>query len=277
MRGAALCLLLITVVLAAGCTREWSDPATEGVISLRISRPDATSEDVAPRVVPQSATKIRIRVWHPEAGVNLVATVPIKNGTAELNLAVPENEGYIVDVVSYVLVEGRATALTGGRAPDVTVHAKDTTKVEVTLRPWRTEAEGDEQIPPGEPYVVVLIATDADGLISRQTLESATLRASTTSFQAASAALPLSPNIPGVVLDHQMSFTATAPQVTALTTLYIAALVEFTSGWRDNALTTVGERPMYVELPNRHMGEALHQVVVDPTSGGIVIDITDVE
>jgi len=269
--------LLITVGLAMGCTRELNDPAAEGVVSLRITRPEASATDAAPRVVPPSATKIRVRLWHPEVGLNLVATVPITNGTAALNLAVPENDGYIVDVVSYVVVEGRATALTGGRAPDVSVRAKGTTQVNVTLWPWSTEAEGDDEVPPGETYVVLFIANDADGLISRQTFESATLRTSTTSFQAPSAALPLSPNIPGVVLDDQMSFTATAPQVTVLTTLYMAALVEFTSPWRDNALAALSERPLYVELPNRHMGETLHRVVVDPTSGGIVIDITGVE
>lgn len=277
MRGAAFCVLVVGIILVAGCTAPWAEQPAEGVISLRIVRTAVASEDSLPRVIPQSATKIRIRVWHPEAGVNLVATVPIKDGTAELNLAVPENDGYIVDVVSYVVVEGRATALTGGRAPNVSVRAKGTTQVDVTLQPWTTEAEGDTEVPPGESYVVLLIATDADGLISRQTLESATLRTSTTSFQAASAALPLSPNIPGVVLDHQMSFTATAPEVTKLTTLYIAALVEFTSGWRDNALPTVSERSLYIELPNRHMGETLHHVTVDPTSGGIVIDVTALE
>jgi hypothetical protein len=279
MRGRFVALLLSVGVLAlTGCTGQWGPrPQAEGTLRLRIARPETSSATLEPKVVPAGATKIRVRVWHAQTGYNVVATVPLGTTGTELNLAVPEDDGYTVDVVSYLIAEGRATALTGGRAPDVRVQAKETSSVEITLRPWTTGTSGDESVGPGDTYTVRMVATDADGLITRQTFESATLRTSTTTFQAASAALPTTPGTLGVVLDDRMSFTATAPDVTKVTTLYAAALVEFTRGWRDDTLASATERSLFIELPNRHMGEPLHHLVVDPTSGGIVIDITDLD
>jgi hypothetical protein len=277
MRGKLGVLLLSAAMILAltGCMREWTPrPQTEGALRLRIIRPEASTATVEPKVMPEGATKIRVRVWHAQTGYNVVVTVPLSGTGAELSLAIPEDDGYTVDVVSYLITEGRATALTGGRAPDVSVQAKETTSVEVTLLPWTTETSGDESVAPGDAYTVRMVATDADGLITLQTFESATLHASMTAFQTVSAALPPAPGTLGVVLDDRMSFTATAPNVTKVTTLYVAALVEFTRGWRDDTLADVAERSLFVELPNRHMGEPLHELVVDPTSGGVVIDIT---
>jgi hypothetical protein len=233
MRGSYVVLLLSVGVLAlTGCTGQWGPrPQAEGSLRLRIARPETSSATLEPKVVPASATKIRVRVWHAQTGYNVVATVPLGTTGAELSLPVPEDDGYTVDIVSYLIAEGRATALTGGRAPNVNVQAKETTSVEVTLRPWATETSGDESVGPGDIYTVRMAATDADGLITRQTFESATLHVSATTFQTVSAALPATPGTLGVVLDDRMSFTATAPDVTKVTTLYAAALVEFTKRW----------------------------------------------
>lgn len=278
-RGTALCFLLLLVLAAiSGCmNRPAPEPAlAEGLLRLRVAWPAGGTADTQPKVIPQAATALRIRIWNGETGYNLVSTVPLVVGGLDLNIAVPEGTGYTVDVVSYLMVEGRATALTGGRSPNVAVRAQGTTDVQITLWPWTTESSGDATVAPGAPYIVRLTATDADGLITRQTFESATLHVAASSFQATSSPLPTAPGTSGVVLDDRITLTALAPNVTVVTTLHAAALVHFTSGWRDPSLAA-SERDLYIELPNRHMGEPLHRLVVDPSSGGIIITITGLE
>jgi len=275
MRGRSVCLLLVGLVGLSGCLGPAdTERSGDGAIRLHIVRSGDTEAVATPRVVPQGATKIRVRIWHATSGYNVVATALLSAGSANLKIAVPEDEGYTVDIVSYFVSQGRATALTGGRAPDVSVRADATTDVPVTLQPWRTETSGDTTIAPKDPYTVRIVATDADGLITRQTFESARLYASTTTFQSALAALPAGPGVLGVVMDDHMSFAATAPDAATVTTLYAVALVEFTRGWRDESLSDPAERSLFIELPNRHMGESLHRLVIDPTTGGIVIDVS---
>ncbi len=275
MRARSVLVLLIGLAALSGCMGPVdTGPSGDGAIQLHIVRDGGSEDGVTPRVIPQAATKIRVRVWHATSGYNVVATAALSAGSVDLKIAVPEDDGYTVDIVSYFVTQGRPTALTGGRAPDVSVDADKTTDVNVTLRPWATETSGDTTVAPLDPYTMRIVATDADGLITRQTFESARLYASTTSFQSALTLLPSGPGSLGVVMDDHMSFAATAPDVSVITTLYAAALVEFTRGWRDESLADAAERSLFVELPNRHMGAALHHLVIDPTTGGIVIDVS---
>ena len=54
----------------------------------------------------------------------------------------------------------------------------------------------------------------------------------------------------------------------------MTSLVEFNQNWEDKTIADRDEQSLYIELPNRHMGEDLHQVTVDPAAGGLVVEIT---
>jgi len=54
----------------------------------------------------------------------------------------------------------------------------------------------------------------------------------------------------------------------------VTALVEFVENWKDTNLNDRSQHVLYIEMPNRHMGEPLHELVVDPTVGGIIVEIS---
>jgi hypothetical protein len=274
MRGKVVFLVVILSSLLVGCTGPWlAQPREEGVIHIVVNPRVTLSSSMAPKAIPDIATKVRIRVWHPDTGFNALTTVAL-NGEGGVDIPVPEDTGYIVDAVSYYLKHYRAMALTGGRAHNVDVAAKQTTTVQVGLRPWETEAAGDTTAEPGEHYTVEFVPTDGGGLLTLQTFKGATLRTSTTSFQNPNVSLPLYPGTQGLLFDDRIAFTASAPEVTEITTLYVCSLVEFAQPWKDTTIADRNEQPLYIEFPNRHMEEALHEVTIDPTAGGLIVEIS---
>jgi hypothetical protein len=268
------CVVILAVVLG-GCVQPWMPtPKQEGIVRVAIHTDAPQSSTISPAAIPSRATHVRIRVWHPTTGFNAVRTVALGGTGSTASIPVPQGGGYLVDAVSYYVKRGRALALTGGRSLDVTVSADDTTNVEIELRPWSTHASGDTTVKPGESYSVEFEASDAGGLLTRETFRSATLHAATTTFQNADSALPLYPGTAGVVFDDRVVFSSVAPSVTSEVTLYVGALVEFVQNWNDTTRTNADEFTLFLELPNRHMEAALHQIIVDPATGGIVIVIT---
>jgi hypothetical protein len=269
-RITVLIVIGITVVLA-GCMHIL-DTKREGIVSIVINPQQVSSTSAAPKFIPQTSEKIRIRIWNPETGFNTVTTASIN--TQQLSIAVPEGDGYNVGAVSYYIADSRPSALTGGAATRISVKADETTSIQLALRPWDTEISGDESAKPDESYSVQLVATDAGGLITRETFESASLHASTTSFQDPEDSLPSDPGTDGIVYDDHISLTATAPNVTEASTLYVAVLVRFTQTWTDRSHEDPEERTLFVELPNRHIDASLHQLLIDPSQGGISIVIS---
>jgi hypothetical protein len=273
MRGKAVLLVVVLALCVGGCLRQpMADPSDQGIIRIVVA-PSAALRGVTPKLIPEEATKVRIRVWHSGTGFNAVTTVTIGDEGA-VDIPVPEDDGYTVDAVSYYVKGRRALALTGGRARDVTVEAKTVTTVEILLLPWHTTAEGDTTVGPEESFVVELYPTDGGGLLTLQTFKEATLHTSTTAFDDPDDALPLFPGSQGILFDDRIAFTTIAPDVSELTVLFVASLVEFNQNWKDTTLADRNEHSLFIELPNRHTGEDLHQVTIDPTAGGLVVEIT---
>ena len=273
-------LVLLLVVLAlglTGCMREsLIDPDNEGVVHVVVNPSSVDPQSIGPKLIPADAEKVRIRVWHPDTGFNAVATVTIGDADG-VDIPVPADDGYTVDAVSYYVKERRPLALTGGREPDVDVERRVVTNVQIALRPWETEVFGDTTVEPEDPFVVEIVPTDGGGLLALQTFKEATLHTSTTAFDDPDDPLPLYPGTQGILFDDRIAFTAVSPDVTELTVLFVAALVEFNQNWKDTTIADRDEQTLYIELPNRHMGEDLHQVTVDPTAGGLVVEITSAD
>ena len=275
MRGRLLAVVLVLALLLGGCTTPWLvAPDEEGLIRIVVSPSSVQALTLHSMAIPSDATSVRIRVWHPDTGFDAVRTIDLGGTNTAVDIPVPEDTGYIVDAVSYYMKHNRALALTGGRTYEVAVSAKETTNVQVELFPWTTATTGDETIDPDTSYTVEVLPSDAGGLLTLETFRSATLHSSTTDFQDADDALPLYPNTAGIPFDDRIVFSSLSPDVSEITTLYICALVEFVPNWCDPALNDRSEQTLYIEMPNRHMGEPLHQVTVDPTAGGIVVEIS---
>jgi len=271
MRRITVVMVLVIAGALAGCMK-LPDMQPEGILSIAIRLGEASSTSITTKLIPQIAEKIRIRIWNMDTGFNTVATASI--GDRQLDIAVPQGHGYSVDAVSYYVKDNRALALTGGSAANVSVEANEMTSIQLSLRPWHAEVTSYERVEPGKSYALELVATDAGGLITRETFESASLHASTDSFQDPDAALPAEPGIYGILFDDRITFTATAPNVSEISPLFIGVLVEFTENWADNTLEDPSERMLFLELPNRHVEEPLYQLMIDPSAGGIVIGIS---
>jgi hypothetical protein len=270
-------LVLLLVVLAlglAGCMRDsLIDPENEGVVHVVVNPTSVDPQSIGPKVIPADAEKVRIRVWHEDTGFNAVATVTIGDADG-VNIPVPADDGYTVDAVSYYIKERRPLALTGGRAHDVNVERRVVTNVQIALRPWETDVRGDTTIEPEDPFIVEFVPTDGGGLLALQTFREATLHTSTTAFDDPGDPLPLFPGSQGILFDDRIAFTSVSPDVTELTVLFVASLVEFNKNWEDITIPVRDEQALFIELPNRHMGEDLYQITVDPSAGGLVVEIT---
>jgi len=277
MRGRVFVVLAIVAFALGGCTSPWwsSPKEDDGIIRIVVNPGETESMSAEPKLIPADADSVRIRVWHPISGYNTVATVSL-NGTSEgVDIHVPQDTGYVVDVVSYVLRDGRALALTGGRARNVDVEAKVITTVAVALQTWETESAGDESTEPEDTYTVGFTLTDGGGLLTEQTFNGATLHTSVDDFQNSSDSLPLFPGSAGIQEINRFTFSGVAPAVTEETTLYMCGLVQFTQNWKDTSLADRDEHVLYIEIPNRHMDEDLYELTVDPSAGGLVVEISD--
>ena len=271
MRITAVVIALVVVSTLAGCMM-FPVTQSEGVLSITIQRRPAYSAGITPKLIPEIAEKIRIRIWNPNTGFSTVATASMDDH--QLSVVVPEGHGYNVDAVSYYMIDNRALALTGGSAANVSVEATETTSVQIGLRPWHTEVGGDEDVESGKSYAVELVATDGGGIITREAFEAASLHTSTESFQDPEAPLPDTPGTYGIVQDDRISFVATAPNLTEAAPVFIGALVLFTRGWTDTSLLNADEQPLYLELANRHTGESICQILVTASASNIVIGIS---
>lgn len=278
--GTRLRFLVVVVGLVClvmgGCVRSSVHDATEGTIRISVTPSAPGQAEISAKVIPAAATKVRVRVWHPDSGFNAVATVVIAGESEPVDIPVPEDVDYVVDAVAYYLGSGVAYALTGSRESRVSVVSDEVTAVALSLRPWGVDVTAPDVVKPGDSLSVKLVATDAGGLITLETFQSATLHASLTSYQATSIALPSDHTAAGIVFDDRMTFSLLAPAVTKPSTLYFSALIRFSDNWSDPKLAA-SERPMYLELPNRYLNVALGELTVEPAAGGIVVDISAAE
>lgn len=265
--------LLILLILAA-CTNLWvDDPAPTGYVEIVIAPTGSQTQSVTPKIIPANAAKLRFRIWHEQTLYNDVFTVDLLPTGQKLAIEIPAGTNYILDVVSYQNI-GYPVALTGDRATGLDVTADDVTAVTLVLQAWDVAIIGDDTFAPEAEYTLAFQPEDGGGVLTHDTFDTATLRASVVDFNAPATPLPA---IAAQAIHSQpgeVTLTGEAPLVAVETTLYVAALVQFTQDWYDYTLPDVAERSMFLELPNRHMGEVLHELTIEPSVGGIEVGIS---
>jgi len=266
--------LASVIMLLTACADLWSDTEEPtGYARIRIAPRETTSQSVEPKEIPAIADSLRFRIWQPTTQYNDVLTVNLQTPGLTLAIAIPAGDNYIIDVVSYQNI-GYPVALTGDRATEIDIAADEVTNVALTLLPWDVTITGPDEVAPEAEYTLFFAPEDGGGLLTDNTFDTVTLRASQIDFSNPAVALPA---IAGQAIHSEpdgVNLTGEAPDVAVDTDLFIAALFQFTQDWFDWTLPNPAERSMFLELPNRHMGEALHQIVVRPSVGGVEIDVS---
>ncbi|MFC2077263.1 hypothetical protein ACFLTM_00450 [Candidatus Bipolaricaulota bacterium] len=273
-RGMLLFVLGCLVILLFACTNPWSGTeAPTGYARIRIAPRETTSQSVGPKEIPAIADSLRFRIWQPTTQYNDVLTVNLQTPGLTLAIEIPAGDDYVIDALSYQNI-GYPVALTGDRATGVDIAADAVTNVTLSLQPWDVTITGPDEVAPEAEYTLFFAPEDGGGLLTDNTFDTVTLRASQNDFS--NPADPL-PAIAGQAIHSNpdgVNLTGEAPNVAVDTDLFIAALFQFTQDWFDWTLPNPAERSMFLELPNRHMGEALHQMVVRPSIGGVEIDVS---
>ena len=272
VRKLSVAALLLAALALNSCIFFTPGERSEGYLHLVIA-PQTVTAEVSPKVLPENAEKIRIRVWNTDPAYNSVTTVALIPGGQEVDIPIPAGKGYTVDVISY-LYDIYPLALTGGRSDEVEIKADDMTEVEISLEPWDVTVTGPDEVGSEDVYSIGFAPADPGDLRTKETFDTATLRVSEGDFNDPAVRLPGQTGATVPADGKEIELTAQAPSVEDDTVFYSLALIKFTEDWYDGSLTDPIERSMYLELPNRHMGKALHEFTVKPALGGIVIVIS---
>jgi len=269
----AVALVGLTLSLAS-CMNLWpEDPVETGYVQITIAPTDTTPQRLGPQAIPANADKLRLRIWNLQTGYNDVVTIALLPPGQTVAIEIPAGDNYIIDALSYENT-GFPVALTGDRATQIDIALDDVTPVALVLMAWDVRITGDDTVAPEADYTLFFAPEDGGGVLSNDTFETVTLRVAP--FDFADPAIPL-PAIAGLAAHTQpdgVTLTAQAPDVAVDTTLFIAALFQFNQDWYDYSLPNVAEQSMFLLLPNRHMAQALHEIVVEPSIGGIEVDIS---
>jgi hypothetical protein len=276
MRREFLCVILGCLVILLTACAQWFDEETPtGYAQIRIPPSEPATQSIGPKEIPNNADKLRFRIWNAARQYNDVLTVALLPQGQTLAIEIPAGDDYIIDVVSYENI-GYPVALTGDRATGVDIAADEITNVVLALAPWDVTIIGPDEVAPEAEYTLFFAPEDAGGLLTNNTFDTATLRVA--QFDFGNPVIPL-PAIAGQAVHSDpdgVTLTGDAPNVAVDTPLFIAALLQFSQDWFDYTLADGAERSMFLELPNRHMGEALHEIVVRPAVGGVEIDVSGV-
>jgi len=76
----------------------------------------------------------------------------------------------------------------------------------------------------------------------------------------------------GDISNEQVSLTGTMPDTDTVATFYSIASIRMIDTWSDYDRPS-GPVTLHMELPNRHMGEAIHETLVTPPTGGMNVTI----
>ena len=268
--------LSILLVLSACTNPLLEDTASTGYVHIVIAPSEAPAQAVTAKAIPESADKLRFRIWHQQTGYNHVSTVALLPEGQSLAIEIPAGDNYILDVVSYQ--DGvYPVALTGDRVTGLDIAADDVTDVNLVLQAWDVAILGDDTVAKEAEYTLTFQPEDGGGVLTNDTFGTATLRASVVDFNTPATPLPAIADQAVHSQPGEVTLTGEAPAVDEETTLYIAVLLQFTQDWYDYEVADVAERSMFLELPNRHMGEDLHEITVEPSFGGIEINISSVD
>ena len=272
VRKLAVAALALAALTLTSCIFFTPGERSEGYLHLVIA-PQTVTTGVSPKALPGNAEKIRIRVWNTKPAYNSVTTVDLLPGGQTIDIPIPAGDNYTVDVLSYEY-DTYPLALTGGRATGVDVAADAVTNVAISLQAWDVDVSGPNEVAPEAEYTLTFFPSNGGGLLTTDTFDTATLRVSENDFSDPATPLPAIAGTVAHAKEDRIDLTAEAPDVVDETAMYALALVQFTQDWFDYALPDPAERSMFLELPNRHMGEALHEFTVRPAVGGIVIVIS---
>lgn len=261
---------LAVLIGVVGCINMFK-PQEEGILSITIKPSAAHIQSVGPKLIPANAEYVKIFVWHPDTGFFTTHTALVDSHGTTVEMIVPINDDYVIDVVSYLLSGSGNVALTGDRATGVSVAADATSNVNVTLAPWEVAFTGDSTVTSGEKYSLTCSITGGGGLIE-DGLSETFLSTSLTSFQDPSVTRPAWVGYTTMVGNGTavQLYKGTAPEVPEEATLYVIMAVDFVY----QAYGVIPEQDLIMlELPNRFMGETIHQITVTPPGGGIVIGV----
>jgi len=221
-----------------------------------------------PKAIPANADYVRVRIWHAASPVNIVKTFVVQTISVTAEIVLPAKAGYIVDCVSYDF-DGRL--LTGDRASGVNVTSGETTTVGLVLMPWSSGCNGDTACEALAAFNISFNLGAGGGLVS-STFDSTGLVGAYTSFQDPAASLPGGSLATGSIANGQVSLTGTMPDTAVQAPFYSVASIRMIAAWSDQDRPS-GPVTLHMELPNRHMGETIHETLVTPPSGGIDITV----
>ncbi len=274
MRRSVALLCCASLLVLAACTSPLSPVnAPVGYARIGIPASQVGTQTTTPKDIPNNADKLRFRIWNPATQYNDVLTVALLPQGQTLTIEIPAGDNYVIDVVSYENI-GHPVALTGDRATGVDIVADEVTEVVLALLPWDVSIAGPETVAPEAEYTLYVTPEDGGGLLTDNTFDTVTLRASVNDFS--NPVTPLPPSVGQAIHSNPdgVALTGDAPDVAVETTLYVAALIQFLQDWFDYSLPNPAERSMFLELPNRHMAGALHELTIDPSTGGVVVEIS---
>jgi hypothetical protein len=271
MRQTILIAILAVALELAGCS--WPTPVPQmGTIGITITVSPSGSSAVTAQEIPSLAQYVRVRAY--TTGVNALKTLalPPGGGTVQGEMRVPARKGYTVEAVSYALTSDGAQGviLTGARLTNVDVIAGQTTQANLVCGRWTATITTDKtEVESGAEYSVTAKLQGGGALTdSFIRKSSAFLIASLDNYQTPSSKLT-SAVAAGDFVGNSVTLTAVAPDVSAPSTLYLMVRGMLLPEWSDEEGV-----PLFLEIPNRYLGELLHTITVIPAEGIINIGIS---
>lgn len=266
MKRILIGMLALTILITlTGC---FQFPQPEGVIRITLNPNRIATKAIQPKTIPANADYVRMRIWHQASPENIVKTFAVEAEAVVMEVALPAKMGYIVDVVSYDW-DGRL--LTGDRATEVSVTSGETTSVGLVLTAWGSGCSGDIACEALASSSVSFNLTGGGGLV-QDCFGSAALVGSYISFQDTSMDHPHGALAAGDISNGTVSLKAMMPDIDVEAIFYSVASIRMIDAWSDrNSPDRIVN--LHMELPNRFMGETIHEILVTPPSGGIDVTI----
>jgi len=259
---------MVAAAILVGLTGCFWFPQPEGIIRITLNPNRIATQSIQSKTIPANGDYVRVRIWHQASPVNIVKTLVVQTSSETVDITLPAKAGYRVDCVSYDF-DGRL--LTGDRATGVNVTSGETTTVSLMLEAWSSGCSGDTACEALASFNVLFNLGAGGGLVS-DAFGVATLLGSYTSFQDPTTSLPSSVLAVGDIGNSQVSLTGTMPDTDTEAMFYSVASVRMIAAWSDQDRPS-GPVTLHMELPNRHMGETIHETLITPPSGGIGVTI----
>jgi len=259
MKKAALLIVIIALMGGiAGCMR-WLTPPDEGIVRITIVRQPLEPQTISTKWVPLQADRVRVRIWHPDTGTNIVRSVTIQTRSQTVAIAVPAREGYNVDAVAYM--GDNHVALTGARQGGVAINRGQTTDVGLVLAQWRSGFDRDA-VESGEVYSITCdlgaSAGPTSAIFDYGLLYIYETQTASATWESAA-----------VVVDGKVTLTGHAPTVDVPTPLYALVRIALRPEWNDPD----DGSSLWLEMPARFLGEPLHRIIVNPPGGSLNVTI----